>query len=97
MTKYQQAYEEMIMGRKADFEVFKKIHDLYKTDQTRWKEEFDRLGKPLLRIIEEEESRLCMKMEGGGKGKFSSKVAEKFREEVKKNFPLIDLVGVKFE
>ena len=87
----------MMESKRPDFEEFKRVHDLYKSDQNKWKDEFDRLGKPILKIIEESESQLCMKMEGGGKGKFSSNVAEKFREEIRKYLPLIDLVGVKFE
>jgi hypothetical protein len=97
MTKYQKMFEEMWQTKAVEFEEFKKIHDLYKADQTKWKEEFDRRGKPILRTIEEWENRLCGKMEGSGKGMFSANVAEKFREEVRKYLPLVDLIGVKFD
>ena len=97
MTKYQQAFEIMMESKRPEFEEFRRVHDLYKSDQDKWKDEFDRLGKPILKIIEETEGLLCMKMEGSGRGKFSSTVAEKFREEIRKYLPLIDLIGVKFE
>ena len=84
----------MISEHRADFEAFGKIHEAYKKDQEKWQTEFDRLGKPLVRIIEQAENKLCSKMENGGKGKFSATLAEKFREEVKKVYPLIDFVGV---
>jgi hypothetical protein len=46
--------------------------------------------------MEEWESRLCKQMEKGKNGVFSAKVSEKFWQEVKKDFPLIELVGVEF-
>lgn len=94
---YQKIYKEMVGAHASEFEEFRKISDLYKQDQNKWQGEFDRIGKPLLRIIEEHENRLCGKMEGAGRGTYSANLAEKFRGEIKKNFPLIDFIGVKVE
>jgi hypothetical protein len=95
MVKYREAYEEMVLRHQAQFEEFKVIHDKYAADQDKWKVKFDELGKPILRIIEETENRLCSKMEGSHRGNYSSNLSDKFRQEVKKYLPLIDMVGVK--
>lgn len=91
---YTQAYEDMVAKHADAFAAFKIIHDNFKKDQDTWKVKFDELGKPLVRIIEDTENRLCQKMEGGVHGKYSANLAEKFRAEVKSHFPLIDFVGV---
>ncbi len=95
MTKFKAAYEEMMQKHREQFEKFKEVHDLYFKDQKTWEAKFNELGKPLLRIIEEAENRLCSKMEGSGRGNYSANLADKFREEIRKDLPLIDLVGVK--
>lgn len=95
MTKFRLMYLEMYESHKEEFEEFKKIHDLYRADQAKWSEEFNVKGKPILDIVQEAENRLCAKMEGGGKGAYSARVAEKFRDEVRAYLPLIDFVGVK--
>jgi len=94
MTKYKQAYEEMVAKYHKEFEEFKIIHDKFVNDNDKYKAEFDKVGKPLLRIIEEKENWLCSKMEGAGRGSYSSALADKFKMEVKKYLPMIDLVGV---
>lgn len=94
MTKYQEAVVQMLNRYEKEFADFSKIHDKYKTEGDKWKAKFDEIGKPVVRIIEDTENRLCSKMEGSGRGQYSSNLSEKFRQEVRKQFPLIDLVGV---
>jgi hypothetical protein len=86
---------QMLNRYQKEFEEFARIHDRYKTEGEKWKSKFDEIGRPVVRIIEETENRLCSKMEGSGRGQYSSNLSEKFRQEVRKRFPLIDLVGVK--
>jgi hypothetical protein len=93
-TQYKKVVEEMIAKHAMEFEKFGEVHNKFKVDQDKWKKEFDEIGKPLLRIIEDAENRLCYKMEGAGMGKYSGNVSEKFRQEVRNRYPLIDLVGV---
>lgn len=93
-ANYLKAYEEMVNKHQSEFAAFAEVHDKFKADQTAWKEEFDRLGKPLVRIIEDTENRLCMKMENTNRGKYSSNLSDKFRAHVRAHFPLIDFVGV---
>lgn len=92
---YQKTYKEMVAAHADEFLAFKTVHNQYRLDQTKYQAEFDTLGKPLLRIIEEYENRLCGKMEGAGRGTYSANLADKFRGEIKKDFPLIDFIGVK--
>ena len=95
MTKYKKYFQEMVNAHQSEFEAFKKVHDLYKTNPGKWSEEFNKLGKPVVAIVTEWESRLCSNIEGGKNSVFSSNLADKFKEEVKKYLSLIDMVGVK--
>jgi hypothetical protein len=97
MTKYKQAVQEMLMKHQKEFEEFGKVHDVYKLDQGKWQDEFNRIGKPILRIIQETENRLCGKMENSSLGKYSNNLADKFREEIRKIYPYWEMIGVKVE
>lgn len=97
MTKYQQIFLQMISEHESEFAKFKEIHDLYAKNQSKYHEEYDRLGKPIVEIIREYESKLCGKMESGGKAVFSSNLSEKFWNGIRQLYPYIDFVGVKVE
>jgi hypothetical protein len=91
---YKKAYQEMVDKYSEQFLAFSQIHDRFKADQNTWKDKFDELGLPLVRIISDTENRLCSKMEKSHQGQYSAKLADKFRAEVKAHYPLIELVGV---
>jgi hypothetical protein len=91
---YRQAFRDLITAHEQLFADFKEVHDKFRKDQDTWKSDFDRIGKDVLKIIEETENRLCSKMENSNRGKFSNTLSDKFRAEVRAYFPLIDLVGV---
>ncbi len=91
---YRQAFRDLMNTHAKLFGDFKEVHDKFKLEQDKWKPEFDRIGKDILKIIEETENRLCSKMENSNRGKFSNTLSDKFRAEVRAYFPLIDLVGV---
>jgi len=100
MTKYQEYVEKMVEGNKETFEKFRKIHDLYSTNKDQYQEEFNREGEKIMLIIKEWEGKLCCQSEKGGYGVFTGGLAEKFKDEVKRIFPLIDHIGIivkKFE
>lgn len=97
MTRYKQAFLEMVQKHKERFEEFKVVHDKYAKEPEKWKEKFDELGRPITRIIWDAENRLCGKMEGSGRGQYSAGLAEKFKGEIKEYLPLIDMVGVSVE
>lgn len=96
MVKYKQAVKELYQANKALFAEFKKIHDLYPTDRIKLSVEFNQKGKPILAAIEEAEGRLCGHMLNGQYAKFSHRLSEQFREEIKKSYPFIDFIGVEY-
>jgi hypothetical protein len=97
MTRYKQAFQEMVGKNKELFEKFKEVHDKYVLEPEKWKAKFDELGRPIVRIIWDAENRLCGKMEGSGRGQYSAGLAEKFKGEIKAYLSLIDMVGVSVE
>lgn len=95
MTKYKHYFQQMLEANQSVFTDFKKIHDLFAADQKTYQAEFNEKGEIIMEIIRDWEKRLCSRMEGGKNGVYSANLSEKFRAEVKKVFPKIDLVGVK--
>jgi hypothetical protein len=94
MPKFTQTFNQMVEDHKELFSQFKVVHDTYKTNRKQFQEEFNKIGKEVMEIIREYEDRLCAGMERGIYGKYSDKVAEKFWNRIKKDYPLIELVGV---
>lgn len=76
------------------FDAFKKLHNDYSLSQNTLQEKFNEEGKKILEIINDYENRLCKRSEGSGYGAYSSNLAEKFRSEVKRLFPLVDNIGI---
>ena len=94
MTKYKEYYEKMVSENKEIFDKFTKTHFEYSIDQNKNQEEFNKVGEEILKVIHEYEDRLCRHSEGAGFGKFTSNLAEKFQDEIRSHFPLIDHVGI---
>lgn len=93
--KYKLFYQLMMDQNKQAFVDFKKIHDGFQKNAAEWEEKFHTEGRDILDIIRDWERRLCSGMERGQYAGYSSKLSEKFWEEVKKYLPLIDEVGVR--
>ncbi len=93
-AKYQQYLTQMYEENQELFQSFREIHDLYATDKRKWQEKYNEQGKPVLRIIEDFESRLCSQMESGFNAAYSDRLAEKFRQAIKKDYPYIDFIGM---
>lgn len=85
----------MIDQNKELFNSFMAVHDKYASDQEKYQEEFNQLGGEVLEIVKTWEEKLCAKSEGGGYGKFSHNLADKFHDLLKKDFAYIDFVGCK--
>ena len=49
----------------------------------------------MLEVIQEWENKLCMQSEKGGYAHFTSGLAEKFKNVIRKDYPEIDNVGLK--
>lgn len=95
MPKYRDYFRKMLEEHQEEFDAFAQVHHKYATNQAEHQEEFNRVGKPIQDILYEWEQRLCGHSEKGTYAKYSAKLAEKFRGEVKAFFPYIDFIGVK--
>ena len=93
-SKYKDYFRRMVEANRESFDSFKAVHNRYSLREEAYQEEFNKEGKKLLPIIQEWENKLCMQSEKAGYGGYTSGLAEKFRAEVKKEFPLIDHVGI---
>ncbi len=87
----------MLDENKDVFESFKTLHDEYGLNENGLQEKFNKEGEKILDIVREYENRLCANTERGMYNKFSSSLAEKFQNEVRKYFPMIDHIGLKVE
>lgn len=94
MTKYREYFERMLTNEKEKFDKFTKLHMQYSLDQDGLQEKFNEEGSKIVAIIREWESKLCSTSEKAGYGGYTSNLSEKFWQEVRKSFPLIDYVGV---
>jgi hypothetical protein len=97
MTRYKEMYNQMVVDNKEKFDAFRSLHDNYALEPEKWQDEYNEKGKEVMTIIRHYEDVLCGRSEGTGYGAFSGKLAEKFQEEVRKNFPKIDHIGVKIK
>lgn len=93
-SKYKDYFNRMVEANREAFDTFREIHNQYSLDEDNYQEKFNQEGAKLLPIIQEWENKLCMQSEKAGYGNYTSGLAEKFRAEVKKEFPLIDHVGI---
>ena len=84
----------MIETNREVFGEFKKIHALYDLDQDKWQEKFNQEGEKIVKIVKEWEDKLCKQSEKAGYSNYTGGLAEKFQAEVKKEFPLIDHIGL---
>ncbi|HSX19271.1 MAG TPA: hypothetical protein VLE91_04020 [Candidatus Saccharimonadales bacterium] len=93
-AKYREYFDMMLKDNKELFENFKDIHDHYTMEPQKYQKVFNQYGQEILDIVQEYENRLCSKSEGGGYGRFSTGLSDKFRAEVKKYLPKINSIGL---
>lgn len=84
----------MVSANQKAFDDFRILHADYAVEEEKYQERFNKEGQKILDIVHEWENRLCKTSEGAGFGTFTTKLAEKFQEEVRRVFPLIDHVGI---
>jgi hypothetical protein len=94
MTKYKKYFEKMLEDNKVLFEDFKKLHDEYALKPDSLQETLNKEGEKVLEVIREYERRLCANQERGMYNKFSTNLAEKFQNEVRGHFPMVDHIGL---
>lgn len=95
VLKYKKYYTLMLDQNKALFEKFRTIHDAFEKDQEQHAKVFHSFGLDVLDTIRFWERKLCAGMERGKNSAYSNKLADKFWGEVRAEYPLVDMIGVK--
>lgn len=93
-TKFKEYYDRMIAENKEAFSSFTQLHFEYSTDEDKYQERFNKEGEKIMNIIHEWENKLCSQSEKAGYGSYTGGLAEKFQEEIRRHFPLIDHIGI---
>ena len=93
-TKFKEYYDRMIAENKDAFSKFTQVHFEYSTNEEKFQEQFNAEGEKIMNIIHEWENKLCSQSEKAGYGSYTGGLAEKFQEEIRRHFPLIDHVGI---
>lgn len=96
MTKFREYYKRMIDANKEEFDAFRTIHDKYAIadDTDTLQEEYNLAGDKIQKIVKEWEQKLCSQSEKAGYGGYTGNLAEKFHEEILKDFPMYDHIGL---
>ena len=94
MTKYKEYFDKMVSENKDAFNTFTQAHFEYSTDEDKYQEAFNKEGDKILKIIHEYEDKLCKQSEKAGFGNYTVNLAEKFQDEIRSHFPLIDHIGI---
>jgi len=95
MVRYKEYLEKMLSENRELFDEFDVIHSKYVLNQDKYQDEFNTIGKKVNEIISEYESRVCANTERGMYNRFSGNLADKFRNEIRKIYPMIDHIGIK--
>ncbi len=85
---------DMIDSNKELFAKFQDVHDAYEKEPAIYQHEFNQIGEEVQDVMRKYERILCSHSEAGKYGKYSANLAEKFKDEVRKDFPKIDFIGM---
>lgn len=94
MPKYKQIFQKMLETEKEAFDAFREIHDRYALNPEQLQEIFNKEGEKIMQIIKAYEDKLTLRQERNY-SQYSGGLAEKFMELVRREFPMIDAVGLK--
>jgi len=99
MQKFKQYYKLMHDQNKKLFADFKVIHDQFAKDKGTDKDaesraKFNEMGRDFSDVVRDWERRLCSGMGRGKYSSYSDKLADKFKDEVRIEYPMFDLIGV---
>jgi len=94
-AKYKKYFNEMFEQHREQFMHFMLLNNAYGQDKMGLKQQFDEEGQKIKEIVHDWEDRLCRKIEVGDNSAYSSKLGEKFQEEVQKYFPYFHEIGVR--
>jgi hypothetical protein len=93
-TKYTQVYKEMLESNYELFSEFRKVHDNFKANPIKHRDEFNQVGAKVVEVIRKYENILCNGSESSGYGMYTSKLAETFWNKIRSEFSEIDEVGI---
>ncbi len=93
--KFQLFYDQVKTANQELFEKFHDLHQLYSAEELQNNSDFHSLGARVRDLLRDTERKLCAGMMRGHYASYSQKVAEKFWDLARKDFPLIDRVGIK--
>jgi len=93
-AKYLEIFNEMVSKYEKEFDAFQELHDKYETNPAKWQKEFNEEGAKIMEIVRDYENRLCGHMENTNNATYSANLAEKFRSEIKRYLPKLDMIGV---
>ncbi len=93
-TKYREIFNEMVTKYEKEFDTFQELHDKYETDPKKYQAEYNSEGAKIMEIVREYENKLCGHMENTQNATYSANLAEKFRGEIKRYLPKLDMIGV---
>ena len=96
MVRYKEYVKKMIDENQTLFDKFRIVHDKYYLDQDKYQEELNNIGEKVQEIVKEYENRVCANTERSY-SQYSANLAEKFQNEIRSVFPMIDFIGVKVE
>lgn len=94
MVRYKEYVKKMIEENQGLFDDFQVVHDKYSQDNEKYQSELNRIGEKVKEVIQEYENRVCANTERSY-SQYSANLAEKFQNEIRSIFPMIDFIGVK--
>ena len=93
-SKSQKFYELLKTNQEAAYNEFSRIHAAFAAEPDKYRDEFNRVGRDFVSLVRSYERRLCAGMERTNNSMYSTGVSETYWKLVRKDFPLIDQVGV---
>jgi len=95
MVRYKEYIKKMLEENEKLFDEFRIVHTNYSQNQEKYQAEFNDIGEKVLVVIKEYENRVCANTERGLYNRYSGNLAEKFQNEIREIFPMIDFIGLK--
>lgn len=93
-AKFKETFQEMVTKYEKEFDAFQELHDKYEKEPKRWQKDFNSEGGKIMEIVRAYENKLCGHMENTKNATYSAGLAEKFRGEIKRYLPKLDMIGV---
>lgn len=93
-SKSQQTYELLKKNQAKVWQQFAAIHQQFSDNPKKYQVEFNRIGRDFVSLVRSYERRLCASMERTNNAVYSTGVSETYWKLIRRDFPLIDQVGI---